>query len=122
MDIYTELIIDLYKNPLNRRAISNAEITHSGANVTCGDRVRVYVKIDSQGTIEDASFEGEGCAISIASASLITEEMKGKKIDEVLDWNSVNLFEWLGVELGAARIKCSLLPLETVQEGLRPKM
>ena len=121
MDIYSELIIDLYKNPLNRRAIQNADITHSGANVTCGDSVRMYAKIDSDGTVTDASFEGEGCAISIASASLITEEMRGKNTKEILSWNSATLFEWLGVELGPMRIKCGLLPLETVQEGLRKK-
>ncbi|MEK7523629.1 MAG: iron-sulfur cluster assembly scaffold protein [Patescibacteria group bacterium] len=118
MDIYRNLIIDLYKNPLNKREMKHADLTGSGANVTCGDRVRVYVKF-FKGTqnIADASFEGEGCAISMAAASLLTEEAKGKSLDEIAKWNSENIFEFLGTELGPARIKCGLLALETLQSA-----
>lgn len=119
MDLYRDIIIELYKNPLNKRIIPNAHITHSGANVTCGDRVRIYVKLNSGGAIADISFEGEGCAISIATASLLTENARGKTTDEVLHWNSLTIFEWLETELGPARVKCGLLALETLQEGLK---
>ncbi|PJC36822.1 Fe-S cluster protein [Candidatus Peregrinibacteria bacterium CG_4_9_14_0_2_um_filter_53_11] len=121
MDIYRDTIIELYKTPLNKRRIEEADITHSGANVTCGDRVRIYLKLDkagSEGVIGDASFEGEGCAISIAMASLLTEELKGVRVDEVLKWDQETLFDLLGTEVGATRIKCALLPLETIQKGL----
>lgn len=116
--LYRDFIINLYKNPLNKRAIPKADITHSGANVTCGDRVRIYVKLKNE-SIDDISFEGEGCAITFASASLLTENAKGKTLDEIIPWNSVTVFGWLEIELGPARIKCGLLPLETLQEGIK---
>lgn len=115
MDTYRSLIIDLYKNPLNKRKIKNADATASGANVTCGDRVRIYVKLNKNGKIADASFEGEGCAISIASADLLTEKSKGKTLAQISKWNSKNIFEMLGTELSPNRIKCGLLALETLQ-------
>lgn len=120
MDLYSSLIISLYKNPINKRTIEHADISHSGANVTCGDRVRLFVKLNPEdGTAADVSFEGEGCAITLAATSLLTEEAKGKTLKEIAQWNSKNVFEWLGTELGAARIKCGLLPLETLQEGIK---
>ena len=116
---YRELILDLYKNPANKRVIEDASITHSGANVTCGDHVRIYVKLNADGTIADASFEGEGCAISIAAASLLTEEARTKKRAEVLAWNAETICEWLGTDLGPSRMKCGMLCLETMQEGIK---
>lgn len=115
MDIYRSLIIDLYKNPLNKHKIKDADFTASGANVTCGDRVRIYIKLNKNGKIADVSFEGEGCAISIASASLLTEKAKGKTFAQISKWNSKNIFELLGTELSPNRIKCGLLALETLQ-------
>lgn len=97
----------------------HADITASGANVTCGDRVRVYATISPDQHITDCSFVGEGCAISMASASIITGEAKGKSLEEILEWNALQIFEWLGTELGPARIKCGLLALETLQEGIQ---
>lgn len=119
MESYPELIIDLYKNPLNKRAIPKPDITKSGANVTCGDRVRVYVKYAENSIIEDVSFEGEGCAISIAAASMVTENAKGISADTILKWNGTQIYSWLETELSPARIKCGLLALETLQEALK---
>ncbi len=123
--LYTDLIIDLYKNPLNNRSIKNADITHSGVNVTCGDHVRVYAKLDAgfnigkTEKISDASFEGVGCAISIASVSLLTDEIKGKTLAEILDLGPEDIFALLGVKLNPSRVKCGLLCLETLQEGIK---
>lgn len=136
--LYRDLIIDLSKNPLNLRAMPNAEATASGANPLCGDRVRMYAKFtsfchpepvegspkilkrvqDDNSIVADCSFEGEGCAISMAAASLLTEEAKGKMPEEILQWNILNIFEWLGTELGPSRVKCGLLALETLQQAL----
>lgn len=121
MNLYTQLIIDLSKNPANRRALPDANCSASGANVTCGDRVRMYAKMLRQAQhdiLADCSFEGEGCAISTAAASLITEEAKGKTATEISAWDSLKIFELLGTELGPSRIKCGLLPLETLQSAL----
>lgn len=118
MDLYRDLIIDLYKNPLNKRQIKNADVTASGANVTCGDHLRIYLRLNKKGLIEDASFEGDGCAISIASASLLTEEVKGKTPAQVLKWGPKTINKLLGTELSPTRVKCGLLALETLQSGL----
>lgn len=117
--LYTDLIIDLAKHPVNKRELAHADITGSGANVTCGDRLRIYAKLDKEGRITEATFEGQGCAISMASASLLTEEAKGKTLKEVLALNTQDIFEWLGTELGPVRVKCGLLPLETMQKAIQ---
>jgi nitrogen fixation NifU-like protein len=117
MNLYRDTIIELNKNPLNKRKIANANFTASGANVTCGDRLRIYLKTDKKGKITDASFEGYGCAISIASASLLTEEIKGKTLKEIAKWNLTKVNELLGVELGPSRAKCGLLALETIKQS-----
>lgn len=114
-----DVIIDLYKNPLNKRVIPNADISHSGVNMSCGDRVRMYVKLNKDRTVADVSFEGEGCSITIATASLLTEHAKGKSLDEISAWNSITIFQLLETELGPSRIKCGLLPLETLQQGIK---
>ena len=118
MELYAEQIVDLYKHPLNKRVMPNADITHSGANVTCGDYVRVYLKLDGE-KIADASFEGNGCAISIAAASLLTDALKGKTIVEISIMKIDDMLELLGTTLGPARVKCGILCLETAQEGIK---
>lgn len=118
MNFYRDAIIQLYKNPLNKRVIPNADFTRSGTNPTCGDRIRMYAKHAPDGTLTDVSFEGEGCAIMMAAASLLTEEAKGKSRGEIAEWNSLHVFEWLGTELGPSRVKCGMLPLETLQEAV----
>ncbi len=119
--MYSDLIIDLSKNPLNKRIIKQATNTHSGANITCGDHVRMYVLLNKDNKISDCSFEGEGCAICIATSSLITEYAKNKSVAEVLSWTEQNIFEFLEAEIGASRIKCALLPLEVIHGALKEK-
>lgn len=118
MNLYAEQIIDLYKNPLNKRELRDADITGSGANVICGDHVRMYVKLNGQKTVRDASFEGVGCAISIAAASLLTEEVKNKSLEEIEKMKTEDIFELLGTELGPSRVKCGVLCLETLQSAI----
>ncbi len=119
MDLYRELIIQLYKNPANKRVMEDATVTHSGANITCGDHVRMYVKLSAdKKTVADLSFEGQGCAISMASASILTEEAKDKTIPDVAALKLADIEEWLGTELGPSRAKCGILALETLQAAL----
>lgn len=119
MSTYTELIIDLAKHPLNRGPLVEANLSHSGVNTTCGDHVRLYLKKEGE-LIEKATWEGEGCAISVAAVSVLTEEVKGKKQEELTNLTKENLYEWLGIsDLGPARVKCVTLCLETLQEALK---
>jgi nitrogen fixation NifU-like protein len=81
-ELYQETILDHGKNPRNFRSRDDADQTADGHNPLCGDKVTVYVKLDGE-TVEDVSFQGVGCAISTASASMMTEALRGKTLDEV---------------------------------------
>lgn len=118
MDLYGEQIIDLAKHPLNRGEMPGATLTGSGVNTTCGDHVRLYLRVTG-GKVTEATWEGDGCAISTAAASVLTEEMKGKSLKGLSTLKKEDLFEWLGIEnLGPARVKCVTLSLETLQSLL----
>ena len=80
-DLYQEVIVDHNRSPRNFRVITDADKTMEGFNPLCGDKLKLYIKIDGQ-NISDIAFDGTGCAISVASASLMTDAMKGKSIDE----------------------------------------
>ena len=109
--------IELFKNPLNRREMENPDATHEGRN-TCGDTLLVYLKI-KDGKIEDASYEGAFCAFSNASASQVTEFVKGMTLDEVLAIDKPRLFELIGDDLSdnPHRLSCILFPLDTVKKA-----
>ena len=116
MELYTEAIVDLAKNPLNRKVLDKATHTASGVNTTCGDHVRLYL-IVNDGLIEDASWEGDGCAISSAAASVLTEELKGKKVEDMKDFDKDALMRVMEIPtLGPARVKCLTLCLETLHQ------
>lgn len=112
MNIEYERIVHIWKNPPNRREMQDADFVFEGANPICGDRVKVFLKVKS-GKIVDASFTGEGCAISIASASLLLEYAKGNKLGEVRELDKGKIMELLGLDLSKnpSRLKCALLPL-----------
>jgi nitrogen fixation protein NifU and related proteins len=118
MDLYQAQIVDLAKNPIHRGELEDATVTHSGVNLTCGDHVRLYLKLEGD-RIEKVTWEGEGCAISVAAVCLLCEELKGKTLDEVKAFTNQSMFEFLGIdELGPARVKCAVLCLETAQGAL----
>ncbi len=81
-DLYQQVIVDHNKHPRNFHAMEDATHKAEGFNPLCGDRLTLYLKVGADGRIEDASFEGSGCAISTASASLMTEQLKGRTVDE----------------------------------------
>lgn len=115
--LYQAIILDHAKNPRNRGELPGA--THRGTadNLSCGDRLSMEILVES-GTIRDIRFDGAGCAISQASASLLTEEIKGGTIDEALALDRDDILRLLGVTLTPNRLKCALLSLETLQKTL----
>ena len=115
-EVYTEIILDLYKNPMNKGVIEDADLDIEGGNPTCGDEIRIMLKVN-EGKIEDVKFQGHGCAISVASESLLTEMVKGKTIDEANNITKEELFEELG-NIIETRIKCALLGLTVLKRGL----
>ena len=122
MDIYRELILDHYKHPRNFGHLDHPDATEEEDNVTCGDRVVIEIKVgqknNDKSVIEEIKFSGEGCAIDQASASILTEEVKGKSLDQVLALKTENILEMLGTELTPSRIKCAVLPLEVLQKAV----
>ncbi len=115
--IYKEYILDLYRNPKNKKKIE--DVTHRAHknNPTCGDELTMYLKIENEKII-DVGFEGVGCAISQASASLFTEYIKGKTLSEVEKMTDADVLALLGIDVGVNREKCVLLIFRAFQESL----
>ena len=116
-EIYKENVIDHYKNPRNKREMQDFTLTKREVNPVCGDVITIYAKVKEK-KIEDISFTGTGCAISQASASLLTERIKGKNVEEVEKINQQEVFSLLGIPISHTRTKCALLSLKTLQHAL----
>ena len=116
-ELYREQIIDLYENPLNYGELDPHDFSYEEDNPLCGDVVRIDVRLDERQRITDVRWRGEGCAISQASASLLTEEIKGLTLEEVKAFPKERLLELIGVPLSMARVKCALLSLKVLKAG-----
>jgi nitrogen fixation NifU-like protein len=117
-DLYRELIIDRYKNPLMRGTLDPHDFSYEDDNPLCGDRIRIDLRVDDENRIAEAAFSGEGCAISQASADLLVESIIGKNLDEVKAISKEDILEMLGIELGPVRLKCALLSLKVLKAGV----
>src|SRR5579875_1179399 len=116
--MYKEIILDYYKNPRNRGSIEDPQAKSRDSNPLCGDVIEMQLKF-SEGKVSDIKFNGDGCAISQASASMLTEMVMGKSIEDVRKIDKAALLENLGSpNLGAVRIKCALLPLKVMKTAL----
>lgn len=116
---YIEIILDHHDNPRNHRRLSGADIDASGGNPGCGDLIVIYARLDEQGRIEEAAFEGEGCTISQAGASMLTEDIVGKTLDEVQSMSYEDVIEEMGKEVVSSRTRCATLALSTVKAAAR---
>ena len=113
---YREYILDHYKNPRNYGRLEAPEISHEEYNPLCGDLVGMDLRV-ADGVIEDVRFHGRGCAISQASASLLTERLKGMTLDDAKKINKDDVIGELGIDISPARIKCALLSLKVLKVG-----
>jgi nitrogen fixation NifU-like protein len=113
---YRDYILDHYKNPRNYGRLEHPDITHEEDNPLCGDVIGMDFQV-KDGVIEDIRFRGRGCAISQASASLLTERLKGMSLDEAKKINKDDVLGELGIEISPARIKCALLSLKVLKVG-----
>jgi len=116
-DIYRETILDHYRHPRNYGDLPNANAHARDSNVLCGDVVEMQLRINAN-RIEEARFRGEGCAISIATASMLTEFSKGKSISEIKGLGNKELIKLLGTDPGPARIECAILGLEVMKAAI----
>ena len=113
-DMYRDYILDHYKNPRNSGELPGATNTYKDNNPLCGDEITMSLLIDDD-RVKDVRFQGKGCAISQASASILTEEIKGKTLDEVKAIDRQHILENLGIPISPARVKCALLGLKTLK-------
>ena len=113
-DLYREYILDLYRHPLNYHSLDDATHQHKGVNPGCGDDIILYLIVQNDKVI-DCSFEGKGCALCFAGASLVTEKMQGMTIQEVSQISLEQVYQWLGIPMEPSRVKCVGLALRTVQ-------
>jgi nitrogen fixation protein NifU and related proteins len=117
-DLYREMIIDRYKNPIYRGRLDPHDISFEDDNPLCGDHIRIDLRVDENGCVSEAVFDGHGCAISQASADLLMESIQGKPLDEVKSLTKDDILELLGLELGPVRLKCALLSLKVLKAGV----
>jgi nitrogen fixation NifU-like protein len=117
-DLYRENILDHYQNPRHYGIMEDPDISYQDDNPLCGDVIRIDLKVDEEERITDVAFSGEGCAISQASASMLTEEILGKTLDEVKALGKEDVLEMLGIQLGPVRLKCALLSLKVLKAGV----
>jgi nitrogen fixation NifU-like protein len=116
-DLYRENILDHYQNPRNHGTLDEPDISYQDDNPLCGDVIRIDIKLDAEERVVEIAFSGEGCAISQASASMLTDEILGKTLDEVKQIDKDDILEMLGIQLGPVRIKCALLSLKVLKAG-----
>ncbi|MGH7681186.1 MAG: Fe-S cluster assembly sulfur transfer protein SufU [Candidatus Eiseniibacteriota bacterium] len=116
-DLYRQNILDHYQTPRNFGTLDHPEISAEDSNPLCGDKIRIDLRVKN-GVIEDVRFSGKGCAISQAAASMLTEEIRGKSLEEVKRIGKDEVLEMLGIELGPVRLKCALLALKTLKVGV----
>jgi nitrogen fixation NifU-like protein len=116
-DIYKDIILDYYRNPRNFGDLPNPDVRAKDSNPLCGDIIEMQLKIkDSR--VEGVRFKGKGCAISQASASMLTEVIKGKTLDEIKALGKPDVLALLGIDPGPTRIKCALLGLKVIKLGV----
>ncbi|MEI6462361.1 MAG: iron-sulfur cluster assembly scaffold protein [bacterium] len=118
-NIYEQNIIDNYKNPINFGKPVTFNKTGRFANLSCGDEITVYMNIDHQNIVTDVKFTGSGCALSVATMSILSEKLIGKSLEEVLKIEYKDLIEFIGVTPNPARSKCVLTGMEALRDALK---
>jgi nitrogen fixation NifU-like protein len=114
-ELYREYILEHYKRPHNWGELANADLEFEDTNPLCGDELRVQIKVDAERRVEDLRFSGHGCAISQASASMVSDEIKGMPVDDLLKLDRDFVLDLLGIDISATRMKCALLSLKVIK-------
>ncbi len=114
-ELYRDQILEHYKRPHNFGKLSEFDLEFEDSNPFCGDEQHVFIKLDEDDRVAEVSFEGQGCAISTAATSLLTDELAGMSREQLLALPKEYVLELLGIEISATRLKCALLGLKVVK-------
>jgi len=116
-DFYKEYILDHYRNPRNFGKLDAPDATAEDLNPLCGDTIRMDLAVDAEGRVQDVKFSGKGCAISQASASMLTETVKGMKLEDVATLPQDAVLENVGIGISPTRMKCAMLGLKVLKSA-----
>jgi nitrogen fixation NifU-like protein len=113
--LYREYILEHYKHPHNFGSLERADMEAHDLNPLCGDEITFQIALDEEGRVRDVAFDGHGCAISQAAASMLSDELRGMSAEELLKLDRRTVLDLLGIDISATRIKCALLALKVVK-------
>jgi len=116
-DMYREIILDHYHNPRNKTLLNPADIEYEEDNPLCGDHIHLTLQMDENQVVRGVGWDGDGCAISQASASMLYETLVGKTLDEIRAIDKDEIMDMLGISLSPVRVKCALLSLKVLKAG-----
>jgi nitrogen fixation NifU-like protein len=119
-NLYRDFILEHYRNPHNKGVLDPYDLAFADSNPTCGDEMSMTLRLDDASErIVDVAFDGRGCAISQASASILTDDLREKSLDDVRELDPKQVLDELGVPIGPARLKCALLSYKVLQGAVR---
>ncbi len=121
MNIYAHNILDHYKNPRNKGVLEKADASFCSLNHGCGDKIKVFLQLKGK-VIEKIKFEGHGCAIALAGASILSEALIGKTTTKILAMDLSDVQKYLGINISTRRHKCALISLQSIQGALKEKL
>ncbi|KRT63010.1 MAG: NifU family SUF system FeS assembly protein, nitrogen fixation protein NifU [Chloroflexi bacterium CSP1-4] len=121
-DLYRDEILEHYRHPHNFGTLPEPDAVYEGANPLCGDRITLMLGISEAGVVDEVAFTGRGCAISQASASMLTDSIRGKPLGEIAKLGRQDVLDELGIEISPARLKCALLSLDTLRRALEDRI
>ncbi|HEX9612899.1 MAG TPA: SUF system NifU family Fe-S cluster assembly protein [Candidatus Bathyarchaeia archaeon] len=116
--VYSEIILDYYRHPRNKGTLDHPQISAKDSNPLCGDIIEMQLELDKNNSVKEVRFNGQGCAISQASASMLTELVKGKTLDDARKISKDEILSLIGGQLSAVRLKCALLSLKVLKTGV----
>jgi nitrogen fixation NifU-like protein len=116
-DFYKEYILDHYRNPRNFGHLDAPTVVAEDLNPLCGDKIRFELLVDADGRVSDVKFSGKGCAISQASASMLSESLKGEMLEDVARFSQERVLENVGIGISPARMKCAMLGLKVAKSA-----